>query len=139
MVMLLFFYRPKHHEIKGLNADKFIAVTFHCILPKPLWVWDEMSCMYMRFEGYFLGDWEHNIGDFKVERCVFWHCKSMSSQVHVGTNSRNYTALHNSVIEPVDILRFSPAISCKPLNTCNVWILSSYPYSSCLVRVSISL
>ena len=66
------FYRPEHHKIKGLNADRFMAVTFHCILPKPLWEWDdEMSCMlYMRFEGYSLGDWEHNVGDFKVKRCV---------------------------------------------------------------------
>ena len=68
--MLLFFYRPNHHEIKDLNANRFMAVTFHCILPKPLWEWDEMSCMYMRFEGYSLGNWKHNIGDFKVKRCV---------------------------------------------------------------------
>ena len=47
-----------------------MAVTFHCILPKDLWKWDEESRMYLRFEGEWLGNWKHNVGYFKVDRYV---------------------------------------------------------------------
>ena len=56
--------------LPGLNAKKSIAVTFHCILPKLLWEWNEMSCMHMRFEGHNLGNWEDNVGDFIPKRFV---------------------------------------------------------------------
>lgn len=50
--------------------EKSILVTFHCIVPKLHWQWDESSCIHMRFEGDALGNWKHNVGDFKKARCV---------------------------------------------------------------------
>jgi hypothetical protein len=56
---------------KGLTAaqEKSIAVAFHCIVPKPMWLWDEHSCIHMRFEGHDLGNWQQNIGHFVEKRC----------------------------------------------------------------------
>ena len=74
--MLLYYmsYRPVH-DLKGLNAKQSIAVTFHCIVPKWMWVWDEASSIYMRFEGDALGNWEQNVGIFKEGRFVILVCE----------------------------------------------------------------
>ena len=56
--------------LTGLNTKQSVAVTFHCILPKPLWQWNKKSRMYMRFEGYALGNWENDVGEFKEGRYV---------------------------------------------------------------------
>ena len=61
-------FRQKYEVLKGLNAKQSVAFTFHCILPKPLWEWNEKSCMYMRFEGYYLGHWKNDVGEFKEGR-----------------------------------------------------------------------
>ena len=55
---------------KGLIAaqEKSIEVAFHCIVPKPMWIWDEHSCIHMRFEGHDLGNWGQNIGQFVEKR-----------------------------------------------------------------------
>lgn len=60
-------------DLKGLKSapEKSIAVTFHCIVPKLLWQWDENSCIHMRFEGDSLGDWKHNVGDFMEVRYMY--------------------------------------------------------------------
>lgn len=62
----MYYYSP-NHDLDGLKAseEKSIAVTFYCIVPKPLWLWDDHSCIYLRFEGEALGNWKHNLGDFK--------------------------------------------------------------------------
>lgn len=58
------------NDLKGLKSvpAKSVEVTFHCIVPKLLWQWDENSCIHMRFEGDSLGDWKHNVGDFMEVR-----------------------------------------------------------------------
>ena len=57
-------------NLKGLKADpqRSIKITFHAIVPKPLWEWDETSCMHIRFGHKDLGDWKHNVGDFREIR-----------------------------------------------------------------------
>ena len=69
-------YRP-NTDLRGLNAkrERSITVTFHCILPKLLWEWDEASSMHMRFEGPDLGHWKHNVGECKQGRCVPYYDK----------------------------------------------------------------
>ena len=73
VVYYMYFYhnRPKYN-LRGLmaNPEKSITMIFHCIIPKLLWEWDETSCMYMRFENSALGNWRHNIGEFKLGRYV---------------------------------------------------------------------
>ena len=66
----IFFHRSGHKDLDGLNAKDYVAVTFHCIIPKLLWEWNEQSCIHMRFGHHALGNWEHNIGDFKQQRFV---------------------------------------------------------------------
>ena len=48
-------------------------MTFHCIVPKLLWEWDEKSSIHMRFEGSPLGEWKHNLGDFMDVRCAIYN------------------------------------------------------------------
>ena len=71
----------KYEKLPGLNARRSVAVTFHCILPKLLWQWNEKSRMYMRFEGYALGNWENDVGEFKEGRYVAFYIKK-TSNVH---------------------------------------------------------
>ena len=63
-------YCSPNYDLKGLKSapEKSVAVTFHCIVPKLYWLWDENSCIHMRFEGPDLGDWKHNVGDFMEVR-----------------------------------------------------------------------
>ena len=58
--------------LSGLKAgpDACITVTFHCIVPKLLWEWDEESHIHMRFEGDPLGSWKENVGQFVEVRYV---------------------------------------------------------------------
>ena len=58
-------------DLPGLKGKRLIALTFHCILPKLLWEWDDVSSIHMRFEGDALGNWKHNVGDFIQQRFVF--------------------------------------------------------------------
>lgn len=60
----------KYAVLTGLNTRQSVAVTFHCILPKLLWHWDKDSRMYMRFEGYTLGNWQNDVGEFNEGRYV---------------------------------------------------------------------
>lgn len=56
-------------DLKGLQASKkSVAVTFHAIVPKPLWEWDDKSCMHMQFGHKDLGSWQHNVGEFKESK-----------------------------------------------------------------------
>lgn len=65
------FFSAKN-DLKGLTStpENSFLVTFHCIVPKLHWQWDESSCIHMRFEGDALGNWKHNVGDFKKAGCV---------------------------------------------------------------------
>lgn len=54
----------KYAALRGLNTERSVAVTFHCILPKLLWQWNKKSRMYIRFEGDTLGNWESDVGEF---------------------------------------------------------------------------
>jgi hypothetical protein len=58
------------NDLRGLRAarEMSIAVTFHCIVPKPIWLWDKDSCIHMRFQGQDLGDWKKNVGNFMDKR-----------------------------------------------------------------------
>ena len=70
LVLILYLtFRPRS-DLEGLKGKCLIAVTFHCILPKSLWEWDEFSSIHLRFEGHALGNWSHNVGNFKQGRCV---------------------------------------------------------------------
>ena len=69
-LLLLKFYSGEASSLPGLNTDRPVAVTFHCILQKILWEWDKRSHMYMRFEGKALGNWEVDVGNFSEHRCV---------------------------------------------------------------------
>lgn len=64
------YFSGNHDVITGLNAEESVAVTFHCILPKRLWEWNEESCMHIRFEDHSLGNWKIDIGDFQQNR--YW-------------------------------------------------------------------
>ena len=66
-MLLILLHSPKL-DLKGLQAKKSIAVTFHAIVPKPLWEWDDKSCIHMRFGHKDLGNWQHNVGEFKESR-----------------------------------------------------------------------
>lgn len=68
-MLILFFYSPSL-DLDGLKGppENSIAVTFHAIVPRALWKWDNSSHMHIRFEGGALGNWEHNVGDFKPGR-----------------------------------------------------------------------
>ena len=71
--------------LSGLRAgpDACITVTFHCIVPKLLWEWDEESHIHMRFEGDALGCWKENVGEFVEVRYVpvFVHILCMNNCV----------------------------------------------------------
>ena len=60
--------------MSGLNGRSTVAVTFHCIVPKLLWEWDEESCIYLRFEGHAFGNWKCNVGKFEEKRLVSYAC-----------------------------------------------------------------
>ena len=76
-------YRSAHKGLKGLNAEDSIKVTFHCIVPQHLWEWDETSCIHMRFEGDALGNWKHNLGNFKKGRLVIGFCDYSQCKVYL--------------------------------------------------------
>ena len=63
-------FRGDSESLTGLNSKRYMLVTFHCILPKLLWEWDEKSSMYIRFDGDALGDWKVDVGIFKEHRFV---------------------------------------------------------------------
>jgi hypothetical protein len=64
---------PNLH-LRALQTDwnASIAVTFHCIVPKHMWEWDDTSVMYIRFEGDALGNWKHNLGKFQQGRYIMF-------------------------------------------------------------------
>jgi len=49
-------------------AKNSIKVTFHALVPLPLWDWDATSCMHIQFGRMWLGTWEHDCGDMTVNR-----------------------------------------------------------------------
>ena len=65
-------FRPVS-DLPGLTAppDQAITVTFHVIVPKPLWEWDDSSSIHMRFGGKKLGDWKQNVGHFDTSRYMY--------------------------------------------------------------------
>ena len=70
---MLSHFSPKKNVVptlKGMDSapEKSVAVTFHCIVPKPIWLWDEHSCIHMRFGEDALGNWKHNLGHFIEKR-----------------------------------------------------------------------
>ena len=69
-LLLLQFCSGKASVLPGLNADRSVAVTFHCILPKLFWEWDKRSHIYMRFEGEALGNWKVDVGNFSEHRYI---------------------------------------------------------------------
>ena len=62
-------------DLPGLTAsfDKSIRVTFHVIVPKPLWEWNDSSCIHMRFDGKEMGDWKYNVGSFDLSRYMYMY------------------------------------------------------------------
>ena len=68
------FYSPSL-DLRGLNSspERSTAVTFHAIIPQTLWEWNATSHMHIRFEGPALGNWKHNVGEFKQSRWVHNH------------------------------------------------------------------
>ena len=72
VIAKLYFPCSPNLGLSGLKADPdaCITVTFHCIVPKLLWEWDEESHIHMRFEGDALGCWKENVGEFVEVRCV---------------------------------------------------------------------
>jgi len=40
--------------------------VFHVIVLKRLWDWDKNSKVFLRFGNENLGNWEENLGDFKL-------------------------------------------------------------------------
>jgi hypothetical protein len=61
-----------NHDLEGLRAapEKSIMVTFHCIVPKSMWLWNRDSCIHIRFQGVSLGDWKQNCGVFTEKRSL---------------------------------------------------------------------
>ena len=48
-----------------------IAVTFHAIVPYPLWEWESAtSHMHIRFGDDALGSWHDDCGEMKEQRLV---------------------------------------------------------------------
>lgn len=73
MILYILLYSPDRN-LKGLeDSRKSISVTFHAIVPKPLWDWDGTSCMHMRFDHKDLGKWHQNVGEFKEIRYMPIH------------------------------------------------------------------
>lgn len=58
------------HPPKGLTAleSQSISVTFHVLLPKPIWEWDANSKMYIRFGHQDLGKWGYDCGPMEIQR-----------------------------------------------------------------------
>ena len=63
-------YFSPSNDLRGLTAapGNSISITFHCIVPKPMWLWDKDSCIHMRFAGKDLGKWKKNVGKFTDKR-----------------------------------------------------------------------
>ena len=53
---------------RGLQTKGFITVTFHVIVHKPIWDWDESTAMYIRFGHQDLGNWNYDCGPLQLER-----------------------------------------------------------------------
>ena len=58
------------HLPKGFKAGPkdSVTITFHVLLPKPIWGWDAKSEMYIRFGDWQLGNWKYNSGPLKVAK-----------------------------------------------------------------------
>ena len=50
---------------------KSLEVTFHVLLPKKVWNWDEKSRMHMRFSHPKLGEWKEDVGEFIIKRYFY--------------------------------------------------------------------
>lgn len=63
-----------------------IVVTFHAVVPKLLWEWDDSSRMHIRFGHKDLGEWKHNTGVFMESRymctCGYSTKKSISAHFY---------------------------------------------------------
>ena len=61
-----FFNYRATSDLAGLKAPpgNSIKVTFHVIVPKPLWEWNEASCIRIRFGHKDLGKSICNVGEF---------------------------------------------------------------------------
>lgn len=67
-VMVFIFCSPSL-DLMGLKAsERSTAVTFHAIIPKAIWEWNDTSHLHIQFEGPALGEWKHNVGVFKQSR-----------------------------------------------------------------------
>ena len=51
-------------------AEKSIQVTFHVLVPLPLWDWGSTSCMHIRFGHKDLGLWKYDCGNVIIHRYV---------------------------------------------------------------------
>ena len=63
--------------------QKSILVTFHAIVPKPLWEWDDSSSMHIQFGHRDLGEWQHNTGVFMEAR----YLRVLVGTLHMYTSS----------------------------------------------------
>ena len=81
-------YSQKVDLMTGVNAEESIAVTFHCILPKPLWEWNDESCIHIHFERHPFGMLNNDVGDFKKIRCVLDISSRVSDHAYVHTSGQ---------------------------------------------------
>ena len=51
-------------------SEKTLKVTFHVLLPKDVWNWDQTSSMHMRFSHPKLGAWNKDVGKFTNKRYI---------------------------------------------------------------------
>ena len=58
-------------HLVGLQStvEKSIRITFHVLVPLPLWDWDSTSsCMHIRFGHKSLGHWKYDCGKVTIYR-----------------------------------------------------------------------
>ena len=71
-MLFIYPYSP-NWNLKGLQAapNISIAVTFHALVHKLLWEWNDTSCMHIRFGHKDLGQWQDNLGEFIESRYMY--------------------------------------------------------------------
>jgi hypothetical protein len=57
-------------------AEKSLEVTFHVLVPKNVWNWDNTckSHMHMQFGHPKLGEWKEDVGEFIIKRYIHLTC-----------------------------------------------------------------
>ena len=64
-----------------ISPDKAVTITFHVLVPKAVWNWDQKSRICLHFGHWKLGGWRCDLGQFHEVRYVCFYQKRITIYV----------------------------------------------------------